>query len=611
MRNTKNILNLFLIFVLIMGGCLSLCLHIHASTSELSSDIMKLSEIKAGMEGEGRTIFKGTTIETFTFKVLGVIEKFVPDKNLIIVELDSPILANGGIIAGMSGSPAYINGKLIGAVAYGFTFSKKPIGGVTPIEDIIKIDEYNKPTYSIDISNIKIQFDKENIKYISDLLQKELVRRVRFSPHESLSPIQLIGTHKGMDPSVLSYLRPVFSPASGLKINNQLNDKTIKVNRELFEISAADAAAIPLIRGDFELSVSGTVTYVTGNKIYLFGHPVFNLGTVDFPLHKAEVISVVPSYQESFKLTVTRNMIGTVVQDRFSATQAELGKVPYMIPMKVFLENRNRSFNLEMVNHPLLTPILGSIGLANIFTSEYKQFGFQSFRVKGKIFIENEKNVIIDDLFSGPNASDELGGLLLAINFFLMNNKDKHIKIQKIDFEINGSERIRNATIENVIVDKQAFYPGEVINISIHLKNDRGNRLVEKVQIKAPNLKPGTIFHLMVADKSEILRFDTRNIKTTYFPIKLSALIRAINNLRKNNRIYLKLVTPTEGVFIKGHEYSNLPSSLQNVLSYNTASGDQSKMKFSTITEYQVQVPVVVTGNKLFKLKIRERSDVQ
>ncbi len=606
MRKFKNVLNLILISI----GFSFLCLHIHAS----DSDIMKLSEIKPGMEGEGRTIFKGTKIETFKFKVLGVIEKFVPDKNLIIVELESPILAESGIIAGMSGSPVYIDGKLIGAVAYGFEFSKKPIGGVTPIEDIIKSDEYNKPTYSIDISNIKIQFDKENIKFISDLLQKELVRRIHFCPHESLSPIQLIGTQRGMDPSVISYLTPlipVISPAGNLKIKNQLDSKTVKVNRELFEISAADAAAIPLIRGDFEFSFSGTVTYIKGNKIYLFGHPLFNLGSVDFPLHKAEVISVVPSYRNSFKLTATRNMIGTVMQDRFSAIQAEMGKAPYMIPIKVFLENRNRSFNLEMVNHPLLTPILGNIALANIFASEYKQFGFQSLRVKGKIFIENEKNVIIDDLFSGPDTSNELGNLFLAINFFLMNNKDKNIKIQKIDFEINGSERVRNATIENVIVDKHAFYPGELINVSIHLKNDRGNTPVEKVQIKAPNLKPGTLFHLMVADKNEMLRFDTMNIKTTYFPIKLSSLIRAINNLRKNNRIYLKLMTPTEGVFIKGHEYSNLPPSLQNVLSYNTASGDQSKMKFSTITEYQVQVPVVVTGYKLFKLKIRERSDVQ
>lgn len=591
------------------------------------TDIMKLSEIRVGMEGEGKTIFKGSTIETFKFKVLGVIEKFVPDKNLIIVELEAPELEESGIIAGMSGSPVYIGGKIIGAVAYGFPYSKRPIGGVTPIEDIIEVDNHNQPPYTIDISNVKVQFDEKNIQSIKDLLQKELSRRINFTPHQSLSPIRLIGVHKGMDPDALSYLSPIFSPAAGLKVrgrqgtgtkdvkgnvkNVRDNVKNVRVNRRLFDLSPADAAAVPLIRGDFEYSASGTVTYVKGNKVYLFGHPFFNLGTVSFPLHKAEVISVVPSYQSPFKLAATRHQVGTVVQDRFSSIQAELGKTPYMIPMKVFLENRNRSFNFEMANHPLLTPALSNIALGNIFVSEYKQFGFQSLRVKGTVFIENERNVIMDDLFSGPNAAAELGNLLLAVNFFLMNNRDKPIKIQKIDFNISGSERLRNASIENVIVGKRAYYPGELMDVVIQLKNERGGRTAERLQIKAPNLKAGSTFHLLVADKAEIVRFDTKNIKTAYFPLKLNNLIRAINNLRKNNRIYLKLVTPTDGVFIKGHEYSNLPGGLRNVLEYNTVSGDQSRMKYSTVMEYQVEVPTVVTGSKRFILKIKERSDVQ
>lgn len=575
------------------------------------SDIMKLSEIKPGMIGEGKTIFKGTEIETFKFKVLGVLEKFVPDKNLIIVELESPVLAEAGIIAGMSGSPAYIDGKIIGSISYGFAFSKRPIGGVTPIEDIIKTDEYNNPTFSIDISDIKIQFDKENIKYISDFLQKELARRINFTPDAALAPIRLLGIQKGMDPAVLSSLTPLLSPAGSFKDFNrdQFDARNLKIDRKMFEINAADAAAIPLIRGDFEYSASGTVTYVKGNKVYMFGHPFFNLGTVDFPLHKAEVISVVPSYQTSFKITATRNPIGAVLQDRLSAVQADLDQIPYMIPIKVFLENRNRTFNLEVVNHPLLTPILGSVSLDNIFSSEYKQFGFSSLRVKGTIFIENEKNIIIDDLFSGINASDEFGGLLLAINFFLMNNKDRTIKIQKMDFEIDGSERVTSTAIENVILNKQSFYPGELIDIRIQLKNERGNEPVEQMQITAPNLKSGSEFYLMVAGKNEMIRFETKNIKTDYFPISLNTLIRAINNIRKNNRIYLKMMTPGEGLFIKGNEYSNLPVSMNNVFSYNATSEDQTEMKFSTIAEYQYPVPAVVTGTKLFKLKIKARSD--
>lgn len=616
-RNSASAVLRVLLTVLVMVWGLFFVFPLTGSGSGLyaaevvNPDIMKLSEIKPGMTGEGKTIYKGTEIETFKFKVLGILEKFVPDKNLIIVELESPVLAEAGIIAGMSGSPAYIDGKIIGSVSYGFQFSKRPIGGITPIEDIIATDEYNTPTFSIDISNIKVQFDKENIKFITGFLQQELARRVNFTPDAAMTPIRLLGIQKGMVASALSPLAPMFSPAGSFKEFEQepFDARNMKIDREKFAIAAADAASVPLIRGDFEFAASGTVTYVKGNKVYLFGHPFFNLGTVDLPLHKAEVISVVPSYQSSFKLTATRNPVGAVLQDRFSGIQADLDQTPYMIPMKVSLENRNRTFNLELINHPLLTPILGSVAVNNIFSSEYKQFGFSSLRVKGTIFIENEKNVVIDDLFTGVNAAEDFGGLLLAVNFFLVNNKDKTIKIQKMDFEIEGSERVSNTSIENVILNKQTFYPGEVIDIRIQLKNERGNELEEQMQIIAPNLKGGSEFYLMVAGKNEMVQFETKNIKTNYFPTNLNTLIRAINNIRKNNRIYLKLMTTGEGVFIKGNEYSNLPVSLQNVFSYNVTSDDQTNMKFSTITEYQYPVPAVVTGTKLFKIKIKARSD--
>lgn len=627
MKKSITILNVTCFLLLLLFGLSSTVVQIYADVP--NPDIMKLSEIKQGMEGEGRTIFKGTKIETFKFKVLGIIEKFAPDKNLIIVELlDSPILNEAGIIQGMSGSPVYIDGKMIGAVAYGFGFSKKPIGGVTPIEDIIKTGDYNNPIVSVDIdvSNINVKFDKESNRKIAELLRTELIRRVNYTPHGALTPIKLIGINRGMDPSVVSsFFNPIFSPASaglstgwgqsksGAKKGNKNVKKNVKknvtVDRKKFEVSPADACAVPLIRGDFEYSASGTVTYVKGKDVYLFGHPFFNLGTVEFPLHKADIITVVPSFQSSFKLAATRHQVGTVMQDRFSAIQAELGRQPYMIPMKVFLENRSRSFNLEMISQPLLTPVLGNIALTNIFSTEYKQFGFQSLQVNGKIFIENEKNIVIDDLFSGPNASNEVGNLVLAITYFLMNNRDKHIKIQKMDFNISGTERIRNTSIENVIIDKRSYYPGELVNISIHLKNERGSSSVETLQIKAPNLKAGSEFHLMVAGKNEIVRFESKNVKSNYFPVKLNDLIRAINNLRKNNRVYIKLITPAEGIFIKGHEYSNLPAGMQNVFSFNTVSDSQTKMRFSTITEYQYPVPAVVTGTKLFKLKIKARSN--
>jgi len=609
----KKLTPIYIISMILMVFSFSICLQ--------AVEIMKLSEIKAGMEGVGKSTLKGTTTETYTFKVLGIIENFAPHKNLIMAKLDSPELNGGGIVSGMSGSPAYIDGKLIGAIAYGFAFSRQPIGGITPIEDILQTAEYETPTFTIDISTMPVEFDKKNLSIITKLVQEQLAKKLNFTGNEAFSPIRLIGIHRGFKPEAFSYLtalNPVFSLGSGASAASTTNTITkIDLGKDLLKISPGDVVSVPLIKGDLEFAAYGTVTHIEDDKIYLFGHPFFNLGTVDFPLHKAEVLSVVPSLQEPFILVTSKQMIGRVIQDRFSSVMGELGQVPYMVPMKIYLKNRNRQFNIEMVHHSLLTPVLSAFSIYNIFSSEYQQVGFQSVKVDGKIFIEGEKNIVIDDLFSGTDSYTELSNLLLVITYFLMNNNEKNIKIQKIDFELGGSETLRRSHLENVLIEKKSYLPGEIMNVTVYLKNERGKDFSETINLKAPNLKPGSEFYLLAADSEEMGQFDARNIRSNYFPSKLSFLIRAINNLRKNNRLYFKFMTPTSGLFVKGHEYPDLPPGLKNVLDYDSiplegmSPADEGKIKYSTIKEYQLEFPSVVKGKKLFKLTIKERSDAE
>ncbi len=574
-----------------------------------ATDIMKLSEVKPGMEGEGRTIFKGSTIETFTFKVLGVMDKFVSDKSLIIAELNAPELNDGGVIAGMSGSPVYINGRLIGSVSYGLSnFSRKPIAGITPIEDILKIAAVESaPAASVEISDIQVDFGRQNARRVAEAIRSELTARMNFSPARALAPIKLFASSSGFTPEAVSFLGDLFVPLQSTAVGRDIS--TRKLSPEMFTVRPADAVAIPLIRGDASYAATGTVTHVDGQKVYVFGHPFFNLGTVDFPLHKAEVISIVPSYESSFKLAATLNPVGAVRQDRFSGVMAELGQAPAMIPLKIFLKNRNRNFSLEVISHPLLTPSLTYISLLNALQAEYQEFGSQSLRVQGKIFVENEDNVVMDDLFSGTEAADEFSTLVMVINYFLMNNREKNARIQKMDFEISGREAVERAELENVLIDRVAYLPEELMTIDMKLKNEKGGAFSERIQIKAPNLKPGAEFYLMVADAAEISAFDAKAVKTTYFPSDLGALIRAINNIRKNSRLYLKLFVPAQGLFIRGFEYSYLPSSVGNVLLFSSLAKDQANMAFSTVAEYQFEVPAVVAGKKIFKLRIKERKN--
>jgi hypothetical protein len=582
-----------------------------------ATDIMKLSEVRPGMEGEGKTIFKGSTIETFKFKVLGVLDKFVSDKNLIVAELFAPELNEGGVIAGMSGSPVYIDGKLIGSVSYGLSnFSRKPIAGITPIEDILQVSATPPgPAVNVEISDVKVDFSRENTRLVADAIRRELTARLNFSPARSFAPIKLFASSSGFSPESVSFLQGLFvplqsmtaaSPVADLK-GQELDSK--KLSPDMFSLRPADAVAIPLVRGDASYSATGTVTHVDGQKVYVFGHPFFNLGTVDFPLHKAEVISVVPSYESSFKLAATRNQVGAVRQDRFSGVLAELGQTPLMIPLKIFLKNRNRSFNLELVSHPLLTPALTYMSLLNALQAEYQEFGFQSLHVSGKIFVEGEENVVLEDLFSGTTAFDEFSTLVMAINYFLMNNREKNARIQKMDFEISGLEAVQKAELENVLVNKTAYLPGEVMEVELKLRGEKGGPFSEKLQIQAPNLKPGSVFYLMAADAAEITDFDAQVVKTAYFPAELGALIRAINNIRRNNRVYLKVFVPAQGIFIRGFEFSYLPASVGSVLLYNSLAKDQTGMSLSTVAEYQYEVPAVVSGKKTFKLRIKERKN--
>jgi len=573
------------------------------SLSLASAEILEYGKLKKGMEGEGKTIFRGTGIETFRFKILGFLKNFSPGKNLIIAELFSPELEGIGVIAGMSGSPVYIDGKVIGSVSYGFSFSKKPIAGITPIEDIVKVKDYDTPEYTVDIADIQVKFDKESITEIKNRLRRELSRRIIPSAGGDALPIGLLSTSRGILGNADRLLKPLLTPVSNLKLDSSKQDKIPGDN----SVQGADAIAIPLIRGDFEYSSSGTVTHTDGNRVYMFGHPFFNLGRVEFPMHKAEVVSVVPSYQESFKLSSTGKMIGTVTQDRFSAVLGEIGKKPYLIPLQVFFSNRNRKFKVEMVNHPLLTPAMAQISLANIFLTEIQQFGFNSIQVDGKIYIENEKNIVFQDLFSGANAYNEFADLVLAVNFFIMNNKEKKIRIQKMDFNVTVSEQIKRGEIVNALINKRIFKPGELMDIKILIKNERGDLTVEGVRLKAPMLKENSEFTLMIADKKAIGKFESKNIKTSFFPSTLNSLIRAINNLRKNNRIYVKMTVPEKGMFLKGYEFSNLPSGLRNLYNYNSAVRNQTEIKYSSLEDYQMEVPVIITGKKVFTLKIRER----
>lgn len=580
-----------------------------------SSTIMNLNEIKPGMIGIGKTVLQGDKIEEFEIEILGVLKNFAPDKNLILGKLKGLKFEKTGVIAGMSGSPVYIDGKVIGAIAYHFPFSKEAIAGITPIKEMIDISGKKSVEKSATSNSIPIKkiLTLEELFKINEPLFSNI-----YSLNNSNQMITLVTTplvFSGFSPGMVEKYKSFFTRLGFQPVRGGIAQKSPLTGFSLKDIRLEEGApvAVQLITGDFDLSAVGTVTYVDGNKVLAFGHPLYNLGEVDYSMAKAEIITVIPSLQSSFKLANTGELVGKFTQDRLSGLLGEIGRMPTLIPLNIEIiksEQDRKTFNLKFINDKILSPFLVNLALSNAVVNEGREYGDLSLKITGNIYLENGKSVHLEDLFSGNfNSSiQEFSGLFTAVVYFLANNQFKNLKIHKIDIEILCQEKLNVAYLEKVWVNKFEGKPGEKIQIKIFSRTSRGKIMENEVGLTVPYLPVGSSFNILIGDASSLYQMEIAQYRRRYFmPRSLDQLIRILNNLRKNNRIYFKLFTNKPGIFLKGEEMPNLPPSIQTMLvSPRASSSSPSITNFSTLREYQLPVQFVFNGSVIIPIKIKE-----
>jgi hypothetical protein len=434
-------------------------------TAESAATIFPLNEIKPGMKGKGRTVFIEDRIEEFDVEILGILHNFQPRKNLILAKLSNSILENTGVMEGMSGSPVYIEGKLAGAVAYSFPFAKEPIAGITPIEEMLAISETAPPK-----SSFTPQTPIQKHLTLDDLIEinKEIIqaKTSSFSEGQILSPISIPLVFNGFsshafDKAKTFFSKLGFSPVRIGSVGQQSPGITVPDTG----LQAGEPVGVQLIGGDVNLSAVGTVTHVDGRKILAFGHPWFNLGTVDYAMTKANVLAVIPSLENSFKIATTDKIIGSFSQDRVSGMFGELGKMPQFIPINIKLLNskgEEREFSVEIADDKFLSPALINVAVLGILSVEERAYGDLSLEFAGDVYLTNGMNIHLEDLFSGSyNASvTDLSSLVAAVVYFLTNNEFQDLTIHRIDLDIRASEKVRFSNMEQVWLDKYDALPG-------------------------------------------------------------------------------------------------------------------------------------------------------
>lgn len=571
-----------------------------------SVEFYPLESIQPGQTGYGKTVFEGTRVDTFQVEILGVLKNVGPKQNMILARLSGGPIARTGVFAGMSGSPVYIEDKLIGAVAYAFPFAKEPIAGITPIRemvDIFKEKPESGPRRARRVNPDKMYDVAQLPSFLSHFELPQFFVEPSLTRWQDLGRLQPIAT-----PLNLSG----FSPRSIQQFSSQLELLGLVPVRgmgtarmEAYEdvpLQAGSTITVQLVRGDIEVSASGTATHIEGDRIYGFGHPFLSIGTTDLPLNKGAVLTIIPNLMTSEKVSVTLEPIGSIKQDRATGIMGVAGEEAQLIPVRLRLHtsrNEVKELNFEVVTDNFLTPFLMSFTVHSSIVSSERSIGDQTIQVKCTISIKGQSDVNFESSVSDLVSSPVFAALAAAspVNF-LLNSGFEELVMEKIDVEITAVEQTREATVETIWQDRLEVDPGEEVHLTVFLRQSNGDTIIKKYPVKIPEeITPGPL-KIVVADGMSLTREDAETGVGEFIPESLPQLIKAINNLKKNDRLYIRLVREQAGAIISGEGMPDLPPSLLALYGSRKTSGELKSMGEVIYVEHELPATEFVLNGR-------------
>jgi SpoIVB peptidase S55 len=562
------------------------------SVSLQAAERMPLADVQKGMKGYGLTVFDGTKVEKFDVEILGVLNNIGPDQNLILARVDHPVVARAGIIAGMSGSPVFIDGKVVGALAYAWQFAKEPVAGITPIEEMLKIGRVRAPQGASPAGATPRMTAVEMLgslaKQDSAAAFEKLVKDMAAKPVNTTGGVRRISLPISMS-SFSAETVQRFSPyleslgfvavPSGASSTSTITTKTD--TRTMFE--PGDPVGAVLLNGDFNVAASGTVTYIDGDHVYAFGHPFLDMGEINFPMATSSVVTVLPSVASSFKFSNTGPIVGVLQQDRAAGIMGTLGAKPDMIPVEVVLTGTGapQTYRVNVVRHSHLSPLMLAMVTDSVVANAQRAAGERTVMMEGEIQLKGYSPIKLREGWAGQQARQSIPQYLAVVAGYLMSNEFRPTEIEGIRINLRHDDDLRIAKLMEaslVTPEKGRITPGDIVKVRTVLKPFRGEPFVEMFDVRIPDDQPSGSAYLLIGSGSVMNAIDFTLVPPD--PRTLEQVLGVIGRLRPSTDLTVALYSSGEGAVTSGVYLPNLPPSMRAVVSADTSNGLQAAVKY-------------------------------
>jgi hypothetical protein len=572
----------------------------------------RVDDIRPGMKGYGCSVFKGTKIERFDAEVLGVLKNISPGRDLVLVRVSGCDLVKTGVIAGMSGSPVYFDGKLLGAVSYAWAYGKEPIAGVTPFCQMV---EYVESFERRDLAQ-KAKGDRASLEPSRPSPKESQATRRRVTM--ASGSIQAGGQEYDTATVSSQYEEPTPTAADGMWLVplqtplvargftrhslRLLQDRTRWAGLTPMQAGGAAAnvikeaqdaplepgspLAVALITGDFDLSGIGTVTHVEGDRVYGWGHPFLSMGQCDLPLMAGYIHTIYPRLSVSFKMGSPLRTLGVINADVSTGIAGWLGRQPDLMPLQMTVRRdeggQTKTFNCEVARQRSLLPQLVYTALTNAVDMEGELPEELTAEMETRFEFENRPPVVIHDLYSGPSFS---GGRAPAALFSqvagviqtLMYNQFQPVRIKRIACDIHLSTGRQSAEIEAVQLDSETYAPGDTVKANVYVRPYKGTRQRVAVRLELPDDLPEGTYTAQFCDGLTNARYELRESPVLYNPTNLDQVFQAleVQAAAKRTNLVLRVAVADVGVALDGQELPNLPGSVVEMLANSRRTGAQ------------------------------------